>query len=293
MSVINATLQYLKISDGASLYYQKWMPVHPKAIIVFAHGLTDHVGRYGSFTRYFATRGYGVCLYDLRGHGKSGGRRTHVNRFYDYLYDLSQFLGFVKSNSPAAPIFLAGHSFGGQIVLNFIIRYAKEIRGVVALSPSIEMKLDIPSWKIRLGKFGAKWFPILRVGYNLDPNLLSHDKRVIEEYQQDPNVSRDITLRCGLEILKNTELVMALAGRIHLPILLMHGGSDKICDPEATKKFYMRVPVYNKQLKIYPGLYHELLNEEGRNQVFADMETWFENQLDIEFRLAGAGGRKS
>lgn len=292
MSLINATLQYFKVSDGLQLYYHKWMPENPKAIIVFVHGLTDHVGRYGAFTQYFATRNYGVCLFDMRGHGKSGGRKTHVNRFYDYLYDLSQFIEFIRKSSPQAPIFLVGHSFGGQIVLNFVVRYAKGIRGVVALSPVVAMNLDIPKWKLKLGIMGAKWFPILRVGHEIDPSVLSTDTAVVENYKNDPNIAKDITLKCGYEILKNTELVMALASRIYLPIMLMHGGSDKICDPEATKKFYMRVPVFNKQLKIYPGLYHELLNEKDKWEVFQDMENWFEQQLDVEFKLAGAGGRK-
>lgn len=292
MSVVNVKLEYFKVSDGLRLYYHRWMPEEPKAIIVFVHGLTDHVGRYEPFTRYFTERGYGVCLFDMRGHGKSEGRRAHVARFHDYLYDLSQFVEFIKKSSPSAPIFLVGHSFGGQVVLNFVVRYAKGIRGVVALSPNVEMKINIPRWKLKLGAFGAKWFPILRVGCRVVPETLSHDQAVVEKYATDPNVVRDITLRCGQEIMKNSELVMALASRINLPLLLMHGGDDKICDAEAAKKFYMRVPANNKQIKIYPGLYHELLNERDKYQVYADMESWFEGQLDIEFRMARASGRK-
>ena len=292
MNVVNAKLQYFKVSDGLQLYYHKWMPENPKAILIFVHGLGEHIGRYNPFTQYFVTRNYGVCLFDMRGHGQSGGRRTHVNRFYDYLYDLSQFIEFIRKSSPQAPIFLVGHSFGGQVVLNFIVRYAKGIRGVVALSPVIGIKLDIPKWKMKLGTMGAKWFPILRVGHTIDPLDLSRDQKIVENYRDDPNISKDITLKCGLEILRNTELVMALASRIYLPVLFMHGGSDKICDPEATKKFYMRVPVYNKELQIYPGMLHELLNEKDKGQVFVDMENWFENQLNVEFKLAGAGGRR-
>lgn len=292
MSLVNATLQYFKVSDGTKLYYQRWMPVSPKAIIVFVHGLADHVGRYGSFTNYFATRGYGVCLFDMRGHGQSGGRRTHVSHFSDYLYDLSQFIEFIKKSSPAVPLFLVGHSFGGQIVLNFVVRYAKGIRGVVALSPCISIKVEIPKWKIKLGKMAAKWLPVIRMKNDINPELLSHDRAVVDGYINDINVSKDITLRLGHEIMKNAELVMAMASRIHVPALMMHGSSDEICDSEATRKFYMRIPVYNKELKIYPGLYHELLNETDKYNVFTDINAWFEKQLYDELRLAGNAGRK-
>ncbi len=293
MSRVNATLQYFETSKGVRLYYQKWMPDQPRGIIVFVHGMGDHVGRYNAFTSYFATHGYGICLFDMRGHGKSDGRRTHVNSFYDYLFDLSEFIRFIKKRSPKAPIFLVGHSFGGQVVLNFVVRYTKEIRGVIALSPSIAISLDIPKWKVHLGKIGTKLFPIARLKHEINPELLSHDPKVIEDYISDSNVRHDITIRCGYEILKNTELVMALAGRIHLPVMLMHGGADRICDPEATKKFYMRVPVVNKELKIYPEMYHELLNETNRSDVFSDMASWIEKQLGQDGRLAGARFREA
>lgn len=292
MTQVNITSKYFDVSEKLSLYYQKWMPEDPKAILIFNHGLAEHVGRYNAFINYFSARNYGVCLYDMRGHGKSDGKRTYVGHFYDYLHDLAEFIEYIKKSSPTAPIFLVGHSFGAQIILNFIVRYAKGLRGVIALSPNIEPKLDIPNWKFKLGKLGAKWFPSIRIANGIDPALLSHDPNVVESYKNDPNVSHDITLKCGYEIIKNAELMMASASRIYLPLLLMQGGEDKICCAEATKKFYMRVPVVNKRLKIYPGLYHELLNETDRALIFADIESWLDDQLDVEYRLAGTGGRR-
>lgn len=292
MSFINAKLEYFKVSGGVDLYFQRWMPESPKAILIFVHGLSEHVGRYNAFRRFFNSKDYGVCLYDMRGHGKSGGRKTHVNKFYEYLYDLAEFIEFVRKTSPNAPIFLVGHSLGGQIILNFVVKYAKAIRGAVVLSPNIRISLTLPKWKTRIGEIGAKWFPTIRIKNNIDPATLTHDANIVEKYKNDENIRKDITLRCGYEIVKNTELVMALASRIHVPIMLLHGGSDTLCDPDATRKFFMRVSVPSKRLKIYPGLYHELLNEVERDQVLMDMETWVEQQLDVEYRLAGSGGRK-
>lgn len=292
MNLVNATLQYFKVSDGTRLYYQKWMPPHPKAIIIFVHGLADHVGRYNCLINYFARRGFGICMFDLRGHGRSDGRRTHIDHFSDYLYDISQFIEFIKKGSPHAPIFLMGHSFGGQLVLNFVVKYSKALRGIVVLSPCIDIKVNIPKWKVRLGEWGSRWFPTFRVKNNIDPRLLSHDEGIVNEYVNDKNVRKDITLRCGYEIMKNAELVMAIASRIHLPVMMMHGSEDGICGVDATKKFFARIPVANKQLKIYHGYYHELLNESVRDDILKEIELWIEGQLDAELKLAGVAGRR-
>lgn len=269
----------MKTRDGNRLYYQKWIPEDPKAIIVFVHGLTGHVGRYSHFSKYFTKRRYGVCMFDLRGHGKSTGRMTHIKSFDEYVDDTAEVLEFVRFSLPEVPIFLVGHSMGGQIILNYIVRHSNGIRGVVTLSPNIEAKVDMPEWKVRLGKLGAKYLPILRVSCNVDPEALTHDRKVIDGYLADLNIRRDVTLKCGLEILKNSELMMAMAPRVHTPILMMHGSDDKICDPEKTKKFFMGIPGYNKTLKLYPGLYHELLNETEKDRIFADIETWVASEL--------------
>lgn len=289
---IEAALTYFNLNDGTPIYYQKYMPESPRAIIIFLHGFGDHVARYGSFTRYFVTRGYGVCLFDYRGHGRSGGRRTHVNKFYDYLYDISQFIEFIKSNSPDAPILLAGHGFGGQLAINFVVKYSKGVRGVILSAPSFGVKMEVPKWKLKLGTFAAKWLPIYRVPTNIDPAKLSDDPKIAEEYAKDPYIVRDISVRCGYEIYKNMELLMAMASRIHLPILLLHGSADRMTDPEATKRFFMRLPAINKKLKVYQGGGHEIFNDRDKNEAFQDISTWLEEQLNVEFKLAGAYGRR-
>lgn len=283
---MDAVLSFFSPNEGVRLYYEWWMPERPRAILVVVHGLGDHSGRYGALLRYFGQRGYGVAIYDQRGHGHSSGVRGHITHFQDLLGDLAGFVQLVKEKYPGVPVFLIGHSFGGQIALNFIVRYAKGLRGILLSSPNVQLVLKVPQWKRWISAYGHRWFPKLRIGAEIDPTLLSHNPEIVQRYRDDPLVVRRITLQAGMEIVRNLELVMALASRIHLPAYFMHAGEDKICDPEGTRRFFRRIPVARKQLKIYDGFAHELFNEVRCDEVFHDMEQWMVDLLQEERPLA-------
>ena len=140
---LDARLKYFATSDKIKLYYELCVPDVPKAIIIFVHGLGDHIGRYPEFAKYLIHNGYGTCFYDQRGHGRSSGRRAHCKSFNDYLRDLSQIADMAHEHYPNVPMFLIGHSFGGQVAINFVARYSKGLRGVILLSPNIEPMVDL------------------------------------------------------------------------------------------------------------------------------------------------------
>jgi acylglycerol lipase len=277
-----AVLSRFRAVAGHEIYYEHWIPDHPKAIIVFVHGISEHTGRYGPFIRHFVDRGYGVAVYDQRGHGQSGGKRGHIDHFQDLLGDLAQFIQRTREAYPRIPMFLMGHSFGGQVALNFVVRYSKGLRGIIVSSPNIGLKFPIPFWKRWLVDHGHRVAPYIRVSQRLDPKHLSHDEAITTAYANDPRVLRGLTLQMSAEVIRNLDLMMALASRIHIPALFLHAGDDKICDPEATRRFYRRIPVMRKAMKVYDGMRHEILNEIDRAQVFADIEHWLESMLRDE-----------
>jgi alpha-beta hydrolase superfamily lysophospholipase len=289
---MDARLQYLTTSDNLKLYYELWMPDKPKAVVVFVHGLGDHLGRYASFAKFLIANGYGVCLYDQRGHGRSTGRRMHCRSFGDYLKDLSQVIELVQDIRPNAPLFLAGHSFGGQVAINFVTKYSKGLRGVVALSPNIEPLVAIPGWKKKFALKLSAVIPIVKFKSWVDPKDFSHDLQVVERAKADPLMHWHVTARLGAEILKNLDGIKMQAFQVKIPALFMHGGDDKITSIEATRKFYHHLLVQNKDLKTYPGMYHELLNESGREKIYHDIDVWINGQLEAYSRLARSGGEE-
>ncbi|MBI4367368.1 MAG: lysophospholipase [Deltaproteobacteria bacterium] len=282
---MDAQLAFFSPAEGVHLYYEWWMPERPKAVVVVVHGMGDHSGRYGPLIRYFGQRQYGVAIYDQRGHGHSGGPRGHVEHFQDLLGDLAYFVQMLKEHYPGVPLYLVGHGFGGQVALNFVVRYAKGLRGLLLSSPNVQLALKVPKWKQWVGRYGHRWFPRIALRHAVDSAMLSHDPDVVERHRRDPLVVRRVSLHGAVEIVRNLELVMALASRIHLPVFFMHAGADAICDPEGTRRFFRRIPVARKQLKIYDEFAHELFNEVRRDEVFRDMEQWM-SELLIEERLA-------
>ncbi|PIR18440.1 MAG: hypothetical protein COV46_00105 [Deltaproteobacteria bacterium CG11_big_fil_rev_8_21_14_0_20_49_13] len=285
---MDARLQHLTTPDKLRLYFELWIPNQPKAAIVFVHGLGDHIGRYAEFAKYLIGKNYALCMYDQRGHGRSGGRKAHCHSFNDYLRDLSQVVDMVHASAPGVPLFLIGHSFGGQVAINFVARYAKGVRGLVALSPNIEPLIKIPGWKKKLAGKISKVLPIIRFYTHAQPSHLSHDEQVVEASRSDPLMHWHVTARLGTEILKNLSGIHRLAYKVKVPSIFMHGSEDRICSIEGTRKFYFSLLVQNKEMKIYPGFYHELLHEVEREKVLVDIGNWLNNQIIAFKRIARA-----
>lgn len=280
MSSANACFSYFPLPQGGlKLYTEFWIPQKPKALIVVVHGLSEHTGRYGPLIKHFYNLGYAVAVYDQRGHGQSEGERGHIASFQDLLSDLAAFLEHVRKRFPDLPLFLLGHSLGGQIALNFVVKYRMGLRGVLVSSPNLQLKMKIPAWKRWFVEKGHQALPKLKMGSEIKPEELSHDMFVVEGYKADPRVIRRYSLQSAWEILHNLDMVMAMAPRIHVPVFFAHAGDDSITDPEGTRQFYRRVPVQRKRMRIYSGFYHELVHEVGKEQVFEDMNKFMEDLL--------------
>ncbi|TET18159.1 MAG: alpha/beta hydrolase [Dehalococcoidia bacterium] len=265
-----------------NLYYQSWLPAgRPEAILLVVHGGAEHSGRYGNLVNYFVPRGYAVCGLDLRGHGKSEGLRSYVERFSDYLTDLKAFFDIVRAEHGDAKIFLVGHSLGGGIATAYAVLHQHELAGLL-LSGAV---LKVPSGRspalIALAPMLSLVLPKMRIGGSIvDASAISRDKAVVDAYVNDPLVYRGkIRARFGAEILKTLQELPRQMPEINLPILIMHGTADLLCDPQGSQMLYERVGSRDKTLKLYEGFYHEILNEPGHKQVLADMEAWLATRI--------------
>lgn len=260
------------------LFYQAWSQngatPHGKPVLIFIHGIAEHSSRYRFPGQYFSKRGFPVYAMDLRGHGQSAGRRVYAESFDQLLEDIHHFVRWVRRKEKGKKIILIGHSFGGQLVLNFGSLYPDRLDGIIVSSPNIRLAIKIPWIKRRLAPILSQWFPILALNNEINPSMLSHDSKVVEDYKKDPTVQKKITARLADIILKNQDRLPALAHKFKIPSLFLHAGDDHVCSTEGTREFFENIPIKDKGLKIYPGLYHEIFNETKREQVFRDMEKW-------------------
>ena len=264
---------------GAELYFHSYMPKKPKGILAVTHGLGEHSGRYQFLIDYFLPLNWGIHLFDHRGHGKSPGVRTHTPSFSSLTEDLGLFLKKVRGQSEGLPLFLIAHSFGGQVAVNYLANRPIPMNGAVISSPNLKLVLAVPWIKKFVARRLSFVLPTLSLGSDIDASFVSRDVKVVEKYRDDPLLSRRMTLRMGAEILGNLERIMALAPKIKVPSLFLHGSADKITSCEGTQEFFMAMKAPHRELKVYPGYYHELFNETGKERVFADMEKWMEARI--------------
>jgi len=246
----------------------------PKALVVLAHGQGEHSGRYTRVAEYVTRNGYAFYAQDLRGHGRSAGKRGHVERFDDYLADLSHMIGIASEKNPTVKTFIYGHSLGGLVVLNYAEKHGNEIAGVIATGPLLGLKMKVSPLKTSLGKMLSSIVPTFTMGTGLDPSLLSHDQEVVRAYVSDPLVHGVATARFYTELLQTSWDTIRSAEKLRLPCLLMQAGADGIVDASVTTAFFKQAGSPDKTLKVYDGWYHEIHNEPGWESVLKDIDSW-------------------
>jgi alpha-beta hydrolase superfamily lysophospholipase len=260
-------------ADGVRLFERRWLPKGaPKAALAIVHGYAEHSGRYAYVGEAIAARGYAVHAVDLRGHGRSEGPRAFVRSFDAYLADLRAFLDRVRATTPGAAVFLLGHSMGGTIVALAAVADRPAVEGIL-LSGPVTVR-NAPRLFERVINVIARVAPMLPLT-KLAAGAVSRDPDVVRRYDEDPLVYRG-RMRVGLlaAMLRAARRVDSGIAKMSLPVLFMHGTADQLTTPEGSRDLYERAASSDKTLKLYDGLYHEILNEPERDEVIADIAAW-------------------
>ena len=263
-----------------NLYYQCWLPSdEPRAILLVAHGLAEHSGRYTNIINHFVTRGYAVYGLDHRGHGKSEGLPGYVERLSYFVNDLETFSGIIRSQHPDTKIFITGHSVGGTIATAYAVHHQDELNGLILSGAFLKVGAGVSPGAIIVARILSLLLPKLGISV-IDASNISRDEAVVDAYRNDPLVySGKISARLGTELIKAIQMLPGQISALYLPVLIMHGNADRLSDPKGSKILYDQVSSEDKTLKLYDGFYHEIFNEPGRERVLTDMETWLAARL--------------
>ncbi len=268
--------------DGLNMYAQSWEPEEkPKAVVCLIHGLGEHSGRYARVGKAFAEAGFALAGFDLRGHGKSGGLRGHTPSYEKLLDDTAQFIDLGAGLYPGLPWFLYGHSMGGNLVINFALRRDAELVGVIATGPWLKLAFQPSASKVLLGKMMNKIQPGFSQPSGLETAALSRDVEVVRAYVNDPLVHDKISARLFVDMFDTGLWALDHAAELSLPLLLMHGGADRITSLEASEQFATSAGD-KVALRIWKGLYHEIHNEPEQDEVFAFTIDWMNSQLQLD-----------
>lgn len=253
-----------------------------RARLLWVHGFSEHSGRYLETLRWFAGRGIESWILDLRGHGRSGGGRVRIEHFSEYLDDIDSFHSYVFQQRPCeARTFCIGHSMGGLVLSRWLEAGASTtgLEGAVILSPFMGLKMPVPGWKLFASRVLSRLLPHLLLASKFSDEVLSKDPEVRRAYDADPLIPRGATARWFTETTSAQSAAISEALRIELPILVMHGLDDSLADVEATREFFAGIGSEDRELKLWEGLRHELLNEIEKQQVRDHILDWIDRRL--------------
>lgn len=278
----------LESFDGTALAADGYPSPHPnpKGVVVIIHGFAEHRGRYRHLAEYLNGHGFHVLAGDLRGHGESGGERGYINRFSDYVDDVTAFVNEATTSvefpldaeAEHCPVLL-GHSMGGLVCFEWVLSNPNEAAGLAITSPFFGVKLKVAAWKKALAMASSLLHPGLRLPNEIDANVLSHDPKVCEAYAKDPLVFHFATARWFTEMLAIHGDAERRAHQVRLPVLLLQAGDDRLVDSQAAGRVFDRLGSSQKELKLYPGMFHEILNETEHQRVYEDLLEWLGLQL--------------
>ncbi len=264
--------------DGLKLYGQLWQTtVDAKAIILLSHGLSDRSERFANWATKFADNEYSFCCFDTRGNGKSEGKRGHCNDFNDFLVDIDFCFAELKKMFPNIPVILYGHSMGGNVVANYLLKRQPKIRSAIITSPWFELATNPNFFLLSLAKIAYRLAPGLVQNANINAHHLTENSELVQNYIDDPLIHDKIT-PAGFINIRNAGLwAIENANSLKLPTLLMQEFGDRITSFEASKRF-AKIAGNICSFKEWKGNYHELHNESFSDEVFNYIINWIEKQ---------------
>lgn len=267
-----------KSNDGLNLFAQSWTPGDTiKGKILLIHGIGEHSERYSHVGARFAEAGFALTAFDLRGHGRSDGKRGYIPSFDAFLDDIDNFIA-INSYDDNSPLFLYGHSLGGLLVLYYSMRRKTKLNGLIASTPSLRNEIENQKIKLLVVSLLGGILPSLTLPSGLDVNYLSRDADVVNDYINDPLVHNRVSLSFAVSSLKAISYVLANPDKIELPLLVMHGSMDKISFPSGSDELVSKIHG-NVIYKKWEGCFHELHNEPNREELFAFTIDWLNSQI--------------
>jgi alpha-beta hydrolase superfamily lysophospholipase len=258
---------------GLRIFMRSWRPDQkPRAVVVVVHGFNSHTGQYFWVADQFVGSGLAVYALDLRGRGQSDGERFYVNKFADYVADVATLVTLAKSREPGLPVFMLGHSAGGVVSCIYAIEHQAELAGLIC--ESFAHQVPAPDFALAVLKGLSHVAPHAHV-LRLKNEDFSRDPATVRAMNDDPLIAHEVQpTQTVAEMVRADERLKLEFPLITLPLLILHGTEDHATRPSGSQLFYDRAGSRDKTLTLYPGHFHDLLNDVGKEKVMGDVLAW-------------------
>ncbi|MEZ4750137.1 MAG: alpha/beta hydrolase [Bdellovibrionota bacterium] len=251
----------------------------PRGAVLVIHGLSEHSGRHLNTVEFLNSQGLNVLRFDLRGAGKSGGRRQYVDHFSDYVDDANTAFNQLARDNPKLPLVVLGHSLGGAIAIRLAALRSASFRALVLSAPAYILGSGMSPLVIAVGKALSRFFPTFALPKTAPPTGVSRDPAVVEAFLNDPLSTHANTLRQGTEILGVLPSTLDQVSQFKCPVFMVHGTHDTIINFEGSFEIFKRIPTPYKSFHVVPGGFHECHNDYGKEAYFADLGRWLNHRL--------------
>ncbi len=273
--------------DGKSVFARSWAPDDEdavQAVIVLIHGKGEHSGRYRHLAGNFTAGGIAVMAFDQLGHGLTEGKRGHADSYEELMDGIDRLLEEAQTRYSGKPIFLYGHSMGGNIMINYVLRRRPQLAGAIATGPWLKLApsdkpLPLVIWS-RVAKQMKRKRP------SAPPTYLTSDPDMLARLTADPLGHGKFSAKLFFAIRRAGLWALEHADELSVPMLILHGGDDTVTSLEASRHFSERADRLCT-FQEWPGLRHELHNERHREEIFAAIKSWIRDQSS---EAAGTSG---
>ncbi|MDD0844843.1 bifunctional alpha/beta hydrolase/class I SAM-dependent methyltransferase [Pseudomonas sp. Gutcm_11s] len=255
--------------DGVELLYRHWPATQPgdgprKAVVMFHRG-HEHGGRMAHLPAELDLPDYDFFAWDARGHGLSPGARGDSPSFATSVRDVQTFLDHISATHAIEQTDMAvlAQSVGAVIISTWAHDYAPKVRCLVLASPAFKVKLYVPFARPGL-KLLRQWRGNFFVNSYVKARFLSHDPERIASFENDPLITRPISVNMLLGLYDAADRVVADAQAIQVPTQLLISGADFVVHRKPQEQFFARLGSLRKEQHILPGFFHDTLGERDR-----------------------------
>jgi len=258
--------------NETKLYFQTWKPDGPsRGLIIITHGHGEHSESYIRLADALKNE-WTLLAWDLRGHGRSEGQRGYAKSFLDYVRDFEMLWNQVlpTARMPGQPVIFFSHSMGALIqlkALGGLLGGEEQIQ--ILSSPFLGLSMPVPAIKDRASYVLRYLMPHLTLDNEIDFNKLTRDPNVVAQFEKDSlrhsKISAEVYLggqECQASVLARPEIWEG-------PLCMLLAENDPVVSTPINLKFYESLTDPKKQLTVFPDRCHELVNDLGREEVFA------------------------